>query len=240
MKGIILAGGSGSRLHPLTKVTSKQLLPIYDQPMIWYPLQTLLTAGIDEILFIVAPEKAGEFLYFLGSGKEYNAKFVYEIQDKPTGLPEAFVIAEHFIDKDPVAMILGDNIFEDDFSEDIKNFTSGGKIFVTEVEDPSRYGVVKFDENNKATQIVEKPQEFISPYANVGLYVYDNRVVEVAKSLKPSSRGETEITDIHNWYLDKGELDVGVIKGEWIDAGTIESLHEANNFIAQKRKEQQS
>jgi len=236
MKGIILAGGSGSRLHPLTKVTSKQLLPIYDQPMIWYPLQTLLIAGIKDILIIVAPEKAGEFLYFLGSGKEYGAKFTYEVQDKPRGLPEAFIIGADFIDDDSVTMILGDNIFEDDFSEDIKNFKSGGKIFVKEVKDSSRYGVVKFDENNKVVEIVEKPKEFVSPFANVGLYIYDQRVVEIAKNLKPSDRGETEITDIHKWYLAKSELEVGIVKGEWIDAGTIESLHQANNFIANKRK----
>ena len=238
MKGIILAGGSGSRLDPLTKVTSKQLLPVYDQPMIWYPLQTLLTAGIKDILIIVAPEKAGEFLYFLGSGKEYGARFIYEIQDKPSGLPEAFIIAEHFIDDDNVTMILGDNIFEDDFSEAIRGFKSGGKIFVKEVDDPSRYGVVKFDVNNRVEKIIEKPQEFISPYANVGLYIFDSRVIEIAKNLKSSSRGETEITDIHKYYLEKNELEVDIVKGEWIDAGTIDSLLKANNFIASKRKNQ--
>ncbi len=230
MKGIILAGGSGTRLHPLTKVTSKQLLPIYNKPMIFYPLETLLKAGIKEILMIVAPDRAGDFLRLLGSGKEFGAKFTYEIQDKPEGLPQAFTIGEKFVESDNVCLILGDNIFEDDFTEAIRNFTSGAKIFAHQVPDPERFGVVKFDEKQQAIEIVEKPKEFISDYAITGMYLYDNRVIEVAKNLKPSARGELEITDLHNWYLEKGELAVDVVEGEWIDAGTFESLYRASTL----------
>jgi glucose-1-phosphate thymidylyltransferase len=232
MKGIVLAGGSGSRLRPLTKVTSKQLLPVYNQPMIHYPLTTLIQAGIKEILIIVAPEHAGDYLNFLGSGKELGVKLTYEIQDKPAGLPEAFIIGENFIDNDDVAMILGDNIFEDDLSEEIKKFKSGGKVFAKKVTDPERFGVVRFNGAKKAEVIVEKPKEWISDYAITGLYIYDARVVDVAKGLKPSERNELEICDLHNWYLAKGELDVAEVTGEWIDAGTFESLLRANNLMA--------
>jgi glucose-1-phosphate thymidylyltransferase len=234
MKGIILSGGSGTRLSPLTKVTSKQLLPVYDKPMIFYPLQTLLKAGIKEILIIVAPERAGDYLRLLGSGREFGAKFTYEIQDKPEGLAQAFIIGKDFIGEDSVCMILGDNIFEDDFSETIKNFKSGGLIFATKVPDPERSGVVVFDENNRAIKIVEKPKEWISDYAIPGLYLYDNRVCEVAKQVKPSARGELEITDLHNWYLEKGELTVEKVKGEWVDAGTFESLFKAGELARKK------
>ena len=234
MKGIILSGGSGTRLSPLTKVTSKQLLPVYDKPMIFYPLQTLLKAGIKEILIIVAPERAGDYLRLLGSGREFGAKFTYEIQDKPEGLAQAFIIGKDFIGEDSVCMILGDNIFEDDFSETIKNFKSGGLIFATKVPDPERSGVVVFDENNRAIKIVEKPKEWISDYAIPGLYLYDNRVCEVAKQVKPSARGELEITDLHNWYLEKGELTVEKVKGEWVDAGTFESLFKAAELARKK------
>lgn len=236
MKGIILAGGEGTRLQPLTKVTSKQLLPIYDKPMVFYPLETLLKGGITEILFIVAPQRAGDFLNLLGSGKEFGAKFTYEIQDKPEGLAQAFIIGAEFIDQDNVTMILGDNIFEDDFGDAIKNFKSGGHIFAKEVKDPQRFGVVKFDENMKAVQIEEKPKKFLSNYAITGLYIFDNRVIEAAKQAKPSARGEYEITELHNWYLGRGELAVDIVKGEWIDAGTFNSLLRASNLIAEKRK----
>lgn len=218
MRGIILSGGSGTRLRPLTKITSKQLLPIYNRSMIYYPLNTLINAGIKEILIIVAPERAGDYLNLLGSGKQFGVKFTYEIQDKPEGLAQAFIIGENFIDNEDVAMILGDNIFEDDFSEEIKNFKSGAKIFAKHVPDPERFGVVKFDENFKAERIVEKPQEYLSNYAVTGLYVYDQRVVQVAKEIKPSARGELEITDLNNWYLERGELEVAMVKGEWLDA----------------------
>ena len=177
MRGIILSGGAGTRLRPLTKITSKQLLPVYNKPMIYYPLNTLLKAGIKEILIIVAPERAGDYLNLLGSGSRFGVKFTYEIQDEPKGLPEAFIIGENFIDRENITMILGDNIFEDDFSADIKNFKSGGKIFVKKVSDPERSGVVKFDQRMKALEIVEKPKKWISDYAIVGLYIYDHRVV---------------------------------------------------------------
>lgn len=234
MKGIILSGGFGTRLLPLTKVTSKQLLPIYDKPMIFYPLQTLLDAGIKDILIIVAPERAGDYLRLLGSGKEFGARFVYEIQDKPEGLAQAFVIGENFIDDDNVCMILGDNIFEDNFSKTIKNFKSGGHVFAKKVLDPERFGQVKFDEHMKAVQIEEKPKEKLSDYAITGLYLYDQRVIEVAKAMKPSARGELEITELHNRYLQKGELKVDIVSGEWIDAGTFESLYKASELARKK------
>lgn len=234
MKGIILSGGSGTRLAPLTKVTSKQLLPVYNKPMIFYPLETLLKAGIKDILIIVAPDHPGDYLKLLGSGKEFGAKFTYEIQDKPEGLAQAFIIGSEFIGDDNVCMILGDNIFEDDFSETIKSFKKGGHVFAKKVADPERFGVVKFDEKMQAVQIEEKPKVFLSDYAVTGLYLYDNRVVEAAKSIRPSARGELEITDLHNWYLSRGELRVDVVKGEWIDAGTFESLYRATELARKK------
>lgn len=212
---------------PLTRVTSKQLLPVYDKPMIYYPLHTLLRAGITEILIIVAPDHAGEFLKLLGSGKEFGARFTYEIQDKPEGLAQAFIIGETFIGDDDVTMILGDNLFEDDPSDLIKNFAGGGKIFAKEVPDPERFGVVWFNERGNATNIIEKPANPDSSYCVTGLYVYDNRVVEIAKNLQPSARGELEITDINAKYLEMGELKVEKITGRWIDAGTFASLYEA-------------
>ncbi|NCP17019.1 spore coat protein [Candidatus Kuenenbacteria bacterium CG_4_8_14_3_um_filter_39_15] len=237
MRGIILSGGAGTRLRPLTKITSKQLLPVYNKPMIYYPLNTLLKAGIKEILIIVAPERAGDYLNLLGSGSRFGVKFTYEIQDEPKGLPEAFIIGENFIDRENITMILGDNIFEDDFSADIKNFKSGGKIFVKKVSDPERSGVVKFDQRMKALEIVEKPKKWISDYAIVGLYIYDHRVVEIAKNLKLSDRGELEIIDLHNWYLAKAELEVAMVNGDWLDAGTFDSLLEAQNLAKQKLQE---
>lgn len=234
MRGIILSGGSGTRLRPLTKITSKQLLPIYNRPMIYYPLNTLIKAGIKEILIIVAPERAGDYLNLLGSGKEFGVKFTYEIQDKPEGLAQSFLIGEKFITGDNVAMILGDNIFEDDFSQEIINFQKGAKVFAKKVNDPARFGVVKFDKNMKAEQIVEKPQTFLSDYAVTGLYVYDQQVVGLAKSLTPSARGELEITDLNNIYLEKGELEVAMVNGEWLDAGTFDSLLRAQIFAKEK------
>ena len=231
MKGIILAGGSGTRLRPLTKVTSKQLLPIYNKPMIYFPLQTLLSAGIKEILIIVAPDHAGDFLKLLGSGNEFGCKFTYEIQDKPEGLAQAFIIGENFIKDDSVTLILGDNVYEDNFSEAISSFQSGGRVFAKEVPDPERFGVVEFDENRKAISIVEKPSEPRSSYAVTGLYIYDNTVVQKAKALQPSPRGELEITDLNNVYLQEGSLDVAFVNGKWLDTGTFESLHEAIEFV---------
>jgi len=234
MRGIILSGGKATRLRPLTKVTSKQLLPVYNRPMIYYPLNTLIKAGIKEILIIISSERAGDYLNLLGSGKAFGVKFTYEIQDQPRGLADAFIIGENFIDQGNVTMILGDNIFEDDLSQDIRNFKSGGKVFAKKVSDPERFGVVKFDGKMKAVEIQEKPKIWLSDYALTGLYVFDSRVVEAAKAVKPSERGELEITDLHNWYLKKGELEVAMVKGEWIDAGTFDSLLNAQNLAKEK------
>ena len=242
MKGIILAGGSGTRLLPLTKITSKQLLPVYDKPMIFYPLHSLLTAGIKEILIIVSPDHPGDFLKLLGSGRQFGAKFTYEIQDKPEGIAQAFLIGKDFISSDSVVLILGDNIFKDDFSKAVKKFKSGGHVFAKRVPDPERFGVVKFEnaksqeshvpgKNLKAVRIEEKPKKFLSNYALTGIYIFDNRVVEIVKNLKPSGRGELEVTDVANWYLKRNELRVDVVKGEWIDAGTFDSLLRASNWV---------
>lgn len=236
MKGIVLAGGRATRLRPLTKITSKQLLPVYNKPMIYYPIETLIQGGIKDILVIVAPEYAGHFLHLLGSGKDFGAHFTYEIQEEPRGLADAFIVGEDFIGNDNVTMILGDNIFDFDFSESIRNFQTGAKVFAKEVEDPERFGVVEFDENHKALSIEEKPKAPKSNYAVVGMYIYDNKVVDIAKSLKPSERGEVEITDVNNTYLQKGELQVDIINGIWEDAGTFDSLLRINNYWADKAK----
>jgi glucose-1-phosphate thymidylyltransferase len=235
MKGIILSGGTATRLFPLTATTSKQLLPVYDRQMIFYPLNTLIKAGIKDILLIVAPEHSGQYLNLLGSlFKNHGIHLYFEVQKVPKGLAEAFVLGESFIDGDNVTMVLGDNIFEKDFSQEIKNFQSGGMIFAKKVPDPERYGVVKFDENNNAIEIKEKPVDWISDYAIPGLYVYDSRVVEAAKNSKPSERGEIEITELHNYYLNLGELKVSTFEGEWLDAGTFDSLLEASRIVKEK------
>lgn len=243
MKGIILAGGSATRLRPLTKITSKQLLPVYNKPMIYYPIETLVKAGIKDILVIVAPHYAGNFLNLLGSGKEFgdDVRIAYEVQDEPRGLADAFIVGEAFIGDDNVAMILGDNIFDYDFSEDVKNFKSGALNFVKEVKDPERYGVVEFDDKMKVISIEEKPKTPKSNYASVGFYVYDNRVIDIAKKLKPSERGEIEINgnpSINNTFLELGELSVGIIDGIWEDAGTFDSLLRASQIMAAKQKGQ--
>ena len=234
MRGIVLAGGKATRLRPCTKVISKPLLPIYNRPMIYYPLNILIKAGIKEILIIIAPEKAGDYLNLLGSGKEFGVKFTYEIQDKPRGIADAFIIGENFIDQEDVTLILSDNIFEDDFRKDIESFKLGAKVFVKKVSNPSRFGVIAFDENMKARKIVEKPKKWISNYAATGLYVFDYGVVEVAKKLKPSGRGELEITDLLDWYLKKDELEVAMVKNTWFDAGTFDSMLRAQNFAKEK------
>lgn len=239
MKGIILAGGQGTRLRPLTRVTSKQLLPIYNKPMIYYPLETLLQAGIEDILIIVAPDHAGDFLKLLGSGKEFGCDFTYEIQDEPGGLAQAFLIGEDFIGQDNVTLILGDNLFEDDFSQAIQSFESGGRVFAKQVPDPERFGVVEFDENQQAISIEEKPENPKSSYAVTGLYIYDSTVIDKAKSLSPSARGELEITDLNNLYLQEGKLDVAFVEGKWLDTGTFESLHEAIQFARDRELQKQ-
>lgn len=238
MKGIILAGGQGTRLRPLTLVTSKQLLPVYDRPMVFYPLETLLKAGIKDILIIVAPDRAGDFLRVLGSGKEFGAKFTYEIQDKPEGLAQAFLIGKHFIDDENVTLILGDNIFlggDSEIADAIVTFQKGGRVFAKEVPDPERFGVVEFDADRWVKSIEEKPKNPRSNFALLGLYIFDRRVIEIAESLKPSQRGELEITDVQKAYLVRNELDVRLFTGDWLDTGTVDSLLEAG-VLAAKRK----
>jgi len=236
MKGIVLAGGKGTRLRPLTKVTCKQLLPVYDKPMIYYPINTLVSSGIKDILIIIAPEYSGHFLNLLGSGKDFGAHFSYAIQEEPKGLADAFIVGEDFIDNDNVTMILGDNIFDRDFSSEIKMFESGAMVFAKKVSDPERFGVVEFDKYMKAVRILEKPEQPKSDFAVVGLYTYDSKVVKYAKNLKPSQRGEIEITDLNSIYLKKGELKVNLFDGLWADAGSFDSLLDVSNYMANKAK----
>ncbi|MGK0364719.1 MAG: glucose-1-phosphate thymidylyltransferase [Saprospiraceae bacterium] len=236
MKGIILAGGLGTRLYPLTIAVSKQMMPVYDKPMIYYPLSTLMSAGINEILIISSPRDLPGFEKLLGDGHAIGCKFSYVVQHDPNGLAQAFVLGEDFIGDEGVALILGDNIFYganmDKIMQDSMN-PDGGVVFAYQVADPERYGVVEFDENFKALTIEEKPSEPKSNYAVPGLYFYDNSVVEVAKNLKPSARGEYEITDVNKYYLEAGKLKVGVLgRGTaWLDTGTHKSLIQAGQFI---------
>jgi glucose-1-phosphate thymidylyltransferase len=231
MKGIILAGGSGTRLQPLTKVISKQLLPIYNKPMIYYPLETLKQAGIKDILIIVSPHHSGDFIDLLGSGKDFGVRLSYEIQDKPEGIAQAFLLAENFIGDDSVALILGDNIFQDDFSYALKSFKDGAYIFIKHVFDPERFGVVEIDENNTVLSLEEKPKNPKSSLVQTGLYICDNSVIEKAKNLQPSSRSELEITDVMNMYLEDNTLYANKVEGQWFDAGTFESMFAASSYI---------
>lgn len=234
MKGVILAGGQGTRLRPLTHITSKQLLPVYNKPLIWFPLRTLMQAGIDDILIISSPQHSGQFVDWLGSGRELDITLRYEVQDEPAGLAHGLLLAENFARGDSVAMILGDNIYEDDFSQEIQDFKDGAKIFAKQVDDPRRFGVVEFDDQMNCISIEEKPENPKSNFAQTGLYVYDETVFDRIKTLKPSHRGELEITDLNNVYLKDGALRVGIVEGEWIDAGTFDSLLRASNFVAGK------
>ncbi len=236
MKGIILAGGSGTRLHPLTLAVSKQLMPVYDKPMIYYPLSVLMMAGINEILIITTPHDQAMFKKLLGDGKSLGCNFEYAIQDVPNGLAQAFVIGEKFIGNDSVALILGDNIFYGTGLHQLlieNQNPEGGVVFAYHVSDPERYGVVEFDANKKAISIEEKPNSPKSNYAVPGLYFYNNQVISIAKNLKPSSRGEYEITDINKAYLEAGSLKVGILdKGTaWLDTGTFSSLMQAGQFV---------
>jgi glucose-1-phosphate thymidylyltransferase len=239
MKGIILAGGTGSRLYPLTKVTNKHLLPIYDKPMIYYPLQTLIDAGLDEILIVSGRGHAGHFLELLGSGSEWGASFTYEIQDEAGGIAQALGLAEDFADDGDVTVILGDNIFQDSIREDVKAFKGGSRIFLKAVPDANRFGVAEPD-GDRVIGIEEKPDKPKSNYAVTGVYIYDSEVFDAIKMLKPSGRGELEITDVNNYYINQGSMRYRVLDGYWSDAGTFESLLRAGVMVEMYRKNKQN
>ena len=238
MKGIVLAGGLGTRLLPLTKVTNKHLLPVYDKPMIYYPIETLVRAGIEEILIVTGGNNAGEFLRLLGNGKEFGLKHInYTYQEGEGGIAEALGLAEHFADDDPIVVILGDNIIEGDIIEPLNRFREqekGAKILLRKVNDPERFGVAEI-QGNRVVDIQEKPKKPKSNYAVTGIYMYDSAVFDIIQGLKPSGRGELEITDVNNAYIERGEMTFDILEGWWTDAGTFESLFRASSLIARKK-----
>lgn len=234
MKGVILAGGTGSRLYPLTKTANKHMLPIYDKPMICYPLETMKEAGIDEILIISGPGHAGQFLELLGSGWDLDMSLQYTIQEKPLGIAHAIWIAEDFADGEDIAVILGDNIIGDSFEEDVRNFDGGAKVFLNQVDEPERFGVAAV-EDGSVTQIVEKPNDPPTDLAITGIYLYDNEVFDHVEKLELSDRNELEVTDLNRIYLENGNLDYRAFDGYWFDAGTIEGLYQANNRLREEK-----
>lgn len=235
MKGIILAGGLGTRLHPLTLITNKHLLPVYDKPMVLYPLETLKNSGVSEIMIVCGKEHAGDFMNFLGSGKQYGVKLSYALQSGAGGIAEALSLAEDFTDKEKIAVILGDNIFEDNFLRDIELFDKGARVFLKKVEDPRRFGIAEM-KNNKIIAIEEKPQGPKSDYATTGFYLYNCDVFDKIRKLTPSKRGELEITDVHNMYINEGNLFHGFISGFWSDTGTFESLLKTSSWVEKGKK----
>ena len=238
MKGVVLAWGLGTRLSPLTKITNKHLLPVYDKPMILYALDTLKRSGISEIMVVCGREHAGHFMNFLGSGKEYGVKLSYALQDKNNGgISDALLYAEDFSDRNSIAVILGDNIFEDNFSKDVALFECGARVFFKKVSDPERFGVAVFDKGGKKLiSIEEKPKKPKSEYAQTGFYLYDFNIFSYIRKLKPSARGELEITDANNMYLKRGELNFSIIKGKWYDTGTFDSLLAASMKLARRKQ----
>lgn len=236
MKGVILAGGSGTRLHPLTSITNKHLLPVYNKPMILYPMETLKKAGLTEIMIVCGKEYAGHFMNFLGSGRDYGVKLSYSLQHGAGGIAEALSLAEDFAKKESVAVILGDNIFEDDFSDEVSLFDdqAGAKVFLKQVEDPSRFGVAEV-KDGKIICIEEKPKKPKSNFATVGFYLYGNDIFEKIRKLEPSARGEFEITDTHNMYILENKLSYGLVSGYWSDVGTFDSLLKTTNWMADKK-----
>ena len=235
MKGIILAGGTGSRLYPLTKVTNKHLLPVYDKPMIYHPLQTLIDAGVKDIMIISGRGHAGHFLELLGSGAEFGVRLTYEIQEEACGIAHALSLAEDFADDESVAVVLGDNVFQDNVHDAVESFESGAMIFLKEVSDAKRFGVAEV-KGERIISIEEKPEVPKSNFAVTGLYIYDSRVFDITKKLKPSGRGELEITDVNNEYIRMGEMSYSALSGFWSDAGTFESLFKASELVQNARK----
>jgi glucose-1-phosphate thymidylyltransferase len=238
MKGVILAGGLGSRMMPCTKVTNKHLLPVYNKPMVYYPLTTLTKAGLKDIMIVTGGNNAGDFLRLLGNGSEFGLKDIsYTYQEGEGGIADALKLAENFVDEDKVVVMLGDNIIKDDISGSVDEFEKqpmGAKIFLKEVEDPERFGVAEI-ENGKVVNIEEKPRKPKSNYAVIGIYMYDNQVFDIAKTLKPSARGELEITDVNNEYIKRGSMTYSIIEGWWTDAGTFESLYRASKLVAEDK-----